>query len=101
MTVQLHHVYGVSPDVVARQVEGQLIIVPLAARAGGMKDEHYSLNDTAVAIWQRLDGQRSLHEVAADLSAVYNAPLEDVQQDVRSLVAELVSQRILVEVGRD
>ena len=99
MIVQLHNIYAVSADVVAREIEGELIIVPLSAGVGDLEDELYTLNETGKAIWQRLDGLRSLQEVAADLSIVYQAPLEEIQQDVCGLVAELLRRRMLVEVS--
>ena len=99
MTVQLHTIYAPSPDVVAREIEGELIIVPLSAGVGDLEDELYTLNETGQAIWQRLDGLRSLSAVVTDLSAVYEAPLEQIQQDVCGLVAELLRRRMLVEVS--
>ena len=37
-----------SEDVVAREIEGEFIIVPLAAGIGDMEDELYSLNESGV-----------------------------------------------------
>ena len=50
-------VYAPSEDVVAREIEGELIIVPLVAGIGDMEDELYTLNETGRAIWDRLDGK--------------------------------------------
>jgi hypothetical protein len=99
MVVQIHAVYALSQDIVAREIEGELIIVPLAAGIGDLEDELYTLNETGKAIWQRLDGQRSLREVAADLADEYQSPLEQIQEDVCGLVEELARRRILVEVN--
>jgi len=49
-----------SDDVVAREIEGDVIIVPLATGIGDAEDELYTLNPTGQAIWQKLDGQRTL-----------------------------------------
>ena len=96
---QLLIVYTPSEDVVAREIEGELIIVPLAAGIGDLEDELYTLNETGKAIWAQLDGHKTLHEIVAALCAEYNAPAEEIEQDVLGLVYELLSRRILVEVS--
>lgn len=101
MDARLDGVYLPSEDVVAREIEGELIIVPLAAGIGDMEDELYSLNESGVAIWKRLDGKRSLKEISADLAGVYAAPPGEIEQDVLGLVSELLRRKMLVEVGTD
>jgi len=98
MTVRMESVYVPSDDVVAREIEGELIIVPLVAGIGDLEDELFTLNETGRAIWDRLDGDRNLHEVVADLLADYDAPAGDIERDVLGLVEELVRRRMLVEV---
>jgi len=98
-TVTLETILVPSEDVVAREIEGELLLVPIAAGIGDMEDELYTLNETAQAIWQRLDGQSTLGEIAADLAEEYNATLEEVEQDVLGLVAELARRRMLETVS--
>ena len=97
--VTLDATYAPSEDVVAREIEGEIIIVPLVAGIGDMEDELYTLNETGKDIWDRLDGQRSLRAVVKDLSAEYEAPPGEIQADVLGLVGELVSRRMLIEVA--
>ena len=98
MEVVLDAVYAPSDEVVARWIEGELIIVPLAAGIGDMEDELYTLNETGRAIWERLDGRRSLRAVAAELAGEYDAPRAAIEQDVGGLAGELLRRRMLVEV---
>ncbi len=97
--LQLDDVYVASEDIVAREIEGELIIVPLAAGIGDVEDELYSLNDTGRAIWARLDGKSSLRAVAAALAAEYDAPLPEIQADVLGLLGELASRKIVVRAA--
>jgi hypothetical protein len=94
--VTLDAVYAPSHDIVAREIEGEIIIVPLVAGIGDMEDELYTLNETGKAIWDRLDGQRSLRTIAAELSAEYDAPAGEIEDDVLGLMGELVSRKMLV-----
>jgi len=92
----LDSVYVPSEDVVARNIEGELIIVPLVAGIGDMEDELFSLNETGQEIWRRLDGKASLRSIAADLGSVYQAPGSEIEKDVLGLVQELVNRKIVV-----
>jgi len=44
MTINRDSVYAVSDDVVAREIEGEIIIVPLVAGIGDLEDELFTLN---------------------------------------------------------
>jgi hypothetical protein len=88
-TLPLDAICAPSEDVVAREIEGELIIVPLAAGIGDMEDELYTLNDTGQAIWGKLDGARTLGQIAAELAEEYDAPADAIQRDVVGLVSEL------------
>jgi len=97
-SVSLENSYAISEDVIAREIEGELIIVPLVAGIGDLDDELFTLNNTGRAIWARLDGQRSLQEVVRELSDQYQAGPEEIAADVLGLVGELLRRRIVVEV---
>jgi hypothetical protein len=99
MAIRMDAVYSPSEDVVAREIEGELIIVPLVAGMGDLEDELYTLNDTGKAIWKLLDGRATLDGVVAALAELYDAPPGEIERDVRGLVDELVSRRMLVEVA--
>lgn len=91
--------YAPSDDVVVREIEGELIIVPLVSGIGNIEDELFTLNKTGRAIWERLDGKKSLKDLAKELSAEYEAPEGEIKRDLMGLVQELLKRRILVEVS--
>ncbi|OGO34134.1 MAG: hypothetical protein A2Z16_06045 [Chloroflexi bacterium RBG_16_54_18] len=97
MIIRKDAVYVPSEDIVAREIEGEIIIVPLAAGIGDMEDELYALNETGKAIWKLLDGRKSLEGVIATLSHDFEAEPDEVEGDVLGLVEELLKRRMLVE----
>ncbi|MFC1857289.1 PqqD family protein [Thermodesulfobacteriota bacterium] len=97
--VSLNGVYAPSDDIVARKIEGEIIIVPLVAGIGDMEDELYTLNETGMAIWDRLDGKNSLKDVVTQLSVEFEAPAGEIEKDVMGIVAELLQRRIIVEAS--
>jgi hypothetical protein len=48
--IELSKIYEPSEDIVARVIEGELIIVPLVAGIGDLEDELFTLNETGRAI---------------------------------------------------
>jgi hypothetical protein len=99
VNAKLDGVYAPSDDIVARNIEGELIIVPLIAGIGDLEDELYTLNETGKAIWDRLDGKKKLKDVLGELSAEFDAPAGEIEKDLIGLVEELLRRKILVEVG--
>lgn len=93
--VTLDTVCTPSEDIVSREIEGAVIIVPLAAGIGDADDELYTLNDSGQAVWQRLDGRRTLGDVAADLAAEFDADRDELETDVLGFAAALVWRGIL------
>lgn len=87
-----------SDDVVAREIEGELIIVPLVAGIGDADDELYSLNPTGYAIWKKLDGKHSLREIASSLAEEYDTPVTDLEKDVLGFADELIGRKMLIVV---
>ena len=98
MTIQSNQVFTPSENVVAREIEGELIIVPLVAGMGDLEDELFTLNETGKAVWDMLDGKRSLGEVSKALAQGFEAPADEISSDVVGLVSELVKRGMLVEV---
>lgn len=98
--IDINAVYKASEEVVAREIEGELIIVPLTSGIGDMEDELFTLNETGRAIWDKLDGSHNLKDVAAQLQGDYDAPLEEIEGDVTGLAQELLNRRILVEAAK-
>jgi len=99
MTIDVNAAYRPSDDIVARDIEGELIIVPLVAGIGDMEDELYTLNETGRAIWSKLDGARPLSAVIVEIASEYAADEGEVERDVCGLVEELAKRRMVVATG--
>ena len=91
--LNLGAIYTSSEDVVAREIEGELIIVPLTSGIGDMEDELFTLNETGRAIWDRLDGKKNLKEIVAELRNEFEDAAGEIEQDVAGLTAELLNRK--------
>ena len=97
--VKMESVYVPSRDIVARDVAGETIIVPLVSGIGDLEDDLFTFNETAQAIWRKLDGVKSLREVSADLAKEYQGDSDTIEEEVRGLVTELLKRRFVVEAA--
>jgi hypothetical protein len=95
-TVTLQSICAPSEDIVAREIEGELIIVPLVAGIGDAEDELYTLNPTGQAIWEKLDGARTLGQIADELTNEYDAPRADIEYDVLGMISELARRKMVI-----
>jgi hypothetical protein len=97
--IDLNKAYGQSGDVVVREIEDEIVIVPLVSGIGDIEDELFTLNETARAIWERLDGVRTPAAIIRELAAEYEAPDGLIEGDVVGILQELLERRMIVENG--
>jgi len=98
MKVNRSAVYGVSDEVVAREIAGEIIIVPLSGGIADLEDELFTLNEMGVVIWRKLQGRRSLNEVIEELKEEWQGDDGEIETDVLGFIEELTRRRILVVV---
>lgn len=97
--VSIDQAYKISENVVAREVQGEFIIIPITSGVGDLEDEIFSLNETGRAIWDKLDGKRSLKKVAQELSDGFQAASEELENDCLGLAEELLKRKMLLAAG--
>ena len=90
--------YKVSQEIVTREIEGEIIIVSLDSDIGSMDDNLYTLNATGKEIWKYLDGQHSIQDITTKLLAEYDAPENQIADQIHKLIAELLKKGIIVEI---
>ncbi len=88
-----------STNIVAREIEGEIVIIPLVSGVGDLEDELYTLNETGRAIWKLLDGRKTLGAVTAELASKFDGSLDEIQGDVAGLADELIRRKMLVEIN--
>ena len=96
--VDLNSKYLTSEDVVARDVLGEFIIIPIASGIGDLDDEIFSLNKFGRAIWEKLDGKADLKGVASVLASRFEGPATKIERDVLGLTEELLKRKMIVKV---
>ncbi len=96
--IDLSKVYKISEDVVTREIEGEIIIVPLISGIGDLEDELYTLNETGRKIWEKLDGHLKVEEIIGELTGDYLDSDGELEKDVIGFITEMVKRKMVVEV---
>jgi len=96
VSVNLNTVYCLSENLVTKEVQGELFVIPLSAGVADLENKFFKINQTARAIWDKLDGKKTLKEIADELSLEYDAPLELIQKELLEVAADLLERGMLV-----
>ena len=98
LNASLNGIYVPSDDIVAREIEGELIIVPLVSGIGDMEDELYTMNTTGKIIWDELDGKQSLSDIVGRLTPDYEITKKEMEKDVLGIISELLKRKLITEI---
>ena len=95
--VSLDSILKPSDDVVARDIQGEMVIIPIASGKGDLEDGIFTLNKTGKALWGKLDGKKKLREIAKELGEDFQGSLEKIEKDVLGISRELLKRKIIIE----
>ena len=86
----LDAVYAQDDNMVFRRIGEEVILVPIRRQTVNL-EAVYTLNETGAAIWEMLDGQRTLVEIRDALVAEFDVSPEKAEADVLEYVEMLES----------
>jgi hypothetical protein len=81
-----------SPNVVARRIAGELVLVPIASRTENpvkRTANFYVLNATAESLWDQMQAPADLPSLVGRLVRDYAVDADTATRDVEQFVAEL------------
>jgi len=81
-------IYRRNPDVVFRLIAGETILVP-ASKETQTVGRLFTLNETGAFVWGKIDGRRSVGEVARLVAAEYKVAETTACRDVVALLKKL------------
>lgn len=88
--------YKKDPNIVAREIAGEMILVPIRKNVGDM-ESIYVLNDTAMFAWQLFDGSLTLAEICSMITEAFDIDDKQAKEDLIELVSNLERVGALVE----
>jgi hypothetical protein len=75
-------------DLVARDVAGEIIIVPIKGHVGDLEGV-FTLNEVGATIWQRINGQTTARELVEAVKNEYDVEASEAEKDVVDFLRSL------------
>ncbi len=88
-------VYSKDPTIVARQIAGEMILVPIRQNMGDL-ELIYLLNETALFAWQLLDGNKTLADILSHIILEFDVDEQQAGQDLLDLFTDLERVKAVV-----
>jgi hypothetical protein len=96
--VSMDSVFVLSENVVARNIHGEFIIIPITSGIDETGNRIFSLNNFGKAIWDKLNGKRNLKELVSTLALEFEGSEAVIQRDVLGLTGELLKRGMIVRL---
>ena len=97
---KLDQVYTISEDLVARKVQGEFIIIPLSSGLSKTNEELFTLNHSGQAIWEKIDGKRTLSRIIEKLCREFSVSKLTMTKNVLGLMEELIKRKMVVALKK-
>ncbi len=88
--------YRKNPDVVARKIAGELLLVPVKGKIADMQ-RIFTLNPVGELIWQELDAPKKLQDIRERVISDFDVTIETATIDIEEFVTELLSADLILE----
>ena len=91
-------IYLKSQTIETRQIESELVIVPLDKAAEGTTPSLFFLEDpTSLEIWKLLDGTRTTAQIVQETATAFQKTSNEIHQDVIDFLSDLEKNGIIVK----
>ena len=87
-------VFKKTEKVVTREIEGEVILLPLYKSSKDM-NYIYTLNETAAAFWNWVDGKKTVSAIKEIFLKTYKIDEETLDKEISALIKDLKSIKAL------
>ena len=85
-------------DVVARQIEGEFIIVPIRHGVGDM-NSLYTLNPVGSVLWEFMAEEHSLPEMVARVCGEFEVTASQAKGDIQAFLDSMLEEKLIQSVA--
>ena len=92
----INDVVRVSENIVVREIQGEVLLVPITGGIGDADDKMFTANEGAREILSHTDGKKTVGDIISEICNEYNPEQHElIKKDVTGFVSELVEIGIL------
>ena len=85
-------------EVVARQIEGELIIVPIRRGVGDL-NSLYTLNPVGSVLWDFMTESHTVDEMVSRVCEEFEVTTNDAQKDIEVFLNSLMEEKLVQSVA--
>lgn len=78
-----------NPEIIGKHVKGEIVLL------NPVSGKYYGLNKGGGAFWEKIDGARSVAEIAAMLLDEFNVEKERLLKDLDDLIKSLTENKLI------
>lgn len=86
--------YRQSPDLLARRIAGETIVVPIRGKLADMQ-RIFALNEVGEFVWHQIDGRRTVAEIGDAVSAEFDIERAQAEADMQAFLEELRTAELI------
>lgn len=92
----INDVIRVSENIVIREIQGEMLLVPITGGIGDSEDKMFTANECAREILSHTNGEKTVGEIIDKICMEYNpAQHELIKKDVIGFISELLEIGVL------
>lgn len=95
--IDMDKIYSPSKKIVSREIDGEIIIIPIEDGFADLNDAIFSFNKTGCLIWEKLCSGNTPRQISEHLAKKYDSPLETIEKDILELIKELYDKKIIIK----
>jgi len=96
MSLSLDTILRKSDNIVFRKIADEHVLIPIVASAMDV-ESIFNLNETGFAIWDMVDGKKSLENIVDEIEREYDVESHQLERDVMSFVNEMLAAKLIQE----
>jgi len=85
-------------QVVSRQIEGELIIVPIRRGVGDL-NSLYTLNSVGSVLWDFMESEHTIPEMVQRVCDEFEVTADQAQKDILAFLDSLVEEKLIQPVA--
>jgi hypothetical protein len=97
-TVQTSARFIRNREVVSRQIEGELVIVPIRRGVGDL-NSLYTLNPVGSALWEFMNEEHSVPEMVSRVCDEFEVTCTQAQTDIQEFLDSMLEEKLIQPVS--
>jgi hypothetical protein len=84
-----NRVYRKNSNFIAREIAGEIIIIPIKREAQELSAIYNLNNEVSVKIWKSINGKRTLSEIKDKILTEFDVTEQRLKKDLREFITDL------------